>query len=103
MPPLFTAIVVPLQAPEVIVPTVARLASVMMFCSEVVADILLSQRVFRFETCEPVIDKFASVMMFGKVVVADNLLSNLLSVQKRLEPSVKSLVLIPRVEVATRE
>ena len=75
----------------------------MMFCSEVVADILLSQRVFRFETCEPVIDKFASVMMFGKVVVADNLLSNLLSVQKRLEPSVKSLVLIPRVEVATRE
>ena len=45
MPPLLTAIVVPPQVPEVIVPKVARLARVVIFGRVVVAESRLSKRV----------------------------------------------------------
>ena len=53
MPPLFTAIVEPLQVPEVIIPTVAMFAKVVMFGSVVVADKRLSKRSFVQNKLDP--------------------------------------------------
>ena len=82
MPPYPTLMVEPFQVPDCTVP---------------------SQEFVAVKLVEVALVKPKSVVKFESVVVADNLVSNRSFVQKRLLPSVISLVLIPNVDVATRE